>query len=252
MFQKAIVRTPGQSMVQGITTAELGIPDYDLALEQHRSYVYALEACGLNVTILPADEHYPDSTFVEDTAIVTRHGAIITRPGAESRKGETTSIKTILASCFDVVAEIHSGSLDGGDVMMVGDHFFVGLSDRTNAEGATALIDILNQWGMTGSTVNLNTMLHLKTGIVYLERNHVLATGEFLAKPEFVPFSVLPVDEDEAYAANSIWINDKVMTPAGYPKTRALIEKAGYEAIEVEMSEFRKLDGGLSCLSLRF
>jgi dimethylargininase len=114
------------------------------------------------------------------------------------------------------------------------------------------MISILEGHGYTGSMVELNEALHPKTGLGYLENNNLLACGEFLAKPEFKKFKLLKVSNAEAYAANSVWINGKVLTPAGFPKTRALIEAAGYEAIPVDVSEFQKLDGGLSCLSLRF
>jgi dimethylargininase len=144
------------------------------------------------------------------------------------------------------------GTLDAGDVMMVGTHFFVGRSQRTNKNGFEQLSSILEKYGMTASAVPLTTVLHLKTGISYLENNTLVAGGEFLTKPEFQNFSILAVDEQEAYAANCVWINGSVLVPKGFPRTKHLIEQEGYTAIEVDVSEFRKLDGGLSCLSLRF
>ena len=135
---------------------------------------------------------------------------------------------------------------------MVGDHYYIGLSERTNQAGAEQMIAILQQYGMQGSIVELSEVLHLKTGLGYLEQNNLLACGEFLDKPEFQSFNLLRVDTHEAYAANSVWINDTVLTPMGFPKTLALIESAGYRVREVDVSEFQKLDGGLSCLSLRF
>ncbi len=136
--------------------------------------------------------------------------------------------------------------------MMVGTHFFIGLSERTNASGAQQLIGHLEKYGMTGSVVKLEKVLHLKTGLAYLENNNLIACGEFLSKEEFRNFHILEIDEDESYAANCIWVNNKVIIPLGYPKAKKTIEKAGYEIIEVDVSEFKKLDGGLSCLSLRF
>jgi dimethylargininase len=135
---------------------------------------------------------------------------------------------------------------------MVGSHFYIGLSARTNLEGARQVIRFLQKYGLTASTVELKEVLHLKTGVAYLERNNLVAFGEFLSKPEFRKFNLLPIDPDERYAANCLWINDRVLIPAGYPKTRMTLEKAGYTTIQVDVSEFRKLDGGLSCLSLRF
>lgn len=253
MFTKAIVRTPCRSMVNGLSSANLGPPDYGKALLQHADYIEALKECGLQVTVLPADEKFPDSTFVEDVALLTPRCAILTNPGAMTRKGETRPMLKTIREFYPAVEIIEApGTLEAGDVMMVGEHYYIGLSERTNWEGAEQLISVLQNHGLTGSTVELNKVLHLKTGLGYLENNNLLACGEFLGKPEFKKFNVLKVKTDEAYAANSVWINGIVLVPAGYPKTRALIESAGYAVRTVDVSEFRKLDGGLSCLSLRF
>jgi len=252
-FTKAIVRTPCGSFVNGLTTAGLGKPDYNLALMQHKRYIEALEMCGLEVTILEPDNSLPDSVFVEDTAVLIPECAIITNPGAESRKAETDRIKKALKSFYRNIEEISSpGTVDGGDVMMAGSHFFIGISDRTNIEGAKQLIKILGKYGYSGSTVSLNNVLHLKSGVAYLENNYLVATGEFADKEEFKKYNILKVKDEESYAANCVWINDFVLVAKGFPKTKKLIEEAGYETIELDVSEFRKLDGGLSCLSLRF
>lgn len=253
MFTKAIVKTPCQAMVHGISAAGLGQPNYELALLQHQNYITALEHCGLQVTILPADEAFPDSCFVEDPAIITSHGAIITRLGADSRAGETQAIEQALSAHFSKWATIESpGTLDGGDVMMVGSHFYIGLSDRTNAAGAQQLIDWLRSMNMDGSTVDMSEMLHLKTGVSYLENNQLVAAGEFVSHPAFREFDVLEVLPPESYAANCIWVNDKVIMPMGFPATQAMLEHAGFQVVLCDVSEFQKLDGGLSCLSLRF
>ena len=136
--------------------------------------------------------------------------------------------------------------------MMVGDHYYIGLSERTNQAGAEQMITILENHGLQGSMVELTEVLHLKTGLGYLENNNLLACGEFLRKAEFQRYHLLKVDPDEAYAANSVWANGTVLTPRGFPKTTTLIKSAGYTIREVDVSEFQKLDGGLSCLSLRF
>lgn len=240
-------------MVNGITSANLGKPDYERALHQHRDYIRALQNCGLEVIILEADENYPDSTFVEDTALLTPYCAVITRPGAESRRGEITAIKKAVAAFYSQIETIEApGTVEAGDIMQVGSHFYIGLSERTNAVGASQLIALLQKYGMTGSTVALDEVLHLKTGVAYLENNNVLACGEFITKVEFEKFSLLQVEEDESYAANCIWVNGTVIVPHGFPKTKRLIEDAGYPTLAIDVSEFRKLDGGLSCLSLRF
>jgi len=240
-------------MVNGISTASLGKPDYNLALKQHKDYIHALKKFGLNVIVLEPDENFPDSTFIEDACLITPRCAIITNPGAPSRRGETIEISEIIKE-LDMPCESiqNPGTLDAGDIMMVKDHYFAGLSERTNIEGASQLNLILEKYGLTSSFIALKNVLHLKTGISYLENNNLLAFGEFLTLPAFSNFNILAVDQDESYAANSVWINGKVLVPMGFPKTIKMIKEAGYQTIEVDVSEFRKLDGGLSCLSLRF
>lgn len=253
MFTRAIVKTPGKSLVNGLTSAGLGVPVYEKAISQHKQYIHALAACGLEVTVLPPDELHPDSTFVEDTALVTPRGAIITHPGAPSRAGETAAIKAALSAHFANIEEIHApGTVDAGDILMVGSHYYIGLSKRTNAQGARQIIDILKGFGMSGSTIPLKHVLHLKTGVSYLENNHLVTAGEFLKTPEFQSFSIIKIADDERYAANGIWINGTVLLAKGFPKAQKAIQAAGYPTIAVDVSEFRKLDGGLSCLSLRF
>jgi len=253
MFTNAIVRTPCRAMVSGLSSNNLGRPDYQKALRQHADYVEALNECGLRVTVLPADEDFPDSTFVEDVALLTPRCAILTNPGAPSRRLETRSMLNTLREFYDKVEIIESpGTAEAGDIMMVGDHYYIGLSERTNRTGAEQVITILEAHGLRGSMIALTEVLHLKTGLGYLENGNLLACGEFLGNQEFQQYNILEVDPDEAYAANSVWINGIVLTPAGFPKTRSLIENAGYKVREVDVSEFQKLDGGLSCLSLRF
>jgi len=253
MFKHGLVRQPGWSLKAGITSANLGKPVYEKALEQHTQYIRALESCGLQVTVLPAVEEYPDSVFVEDTAVLTEKCAVITQPGALSRRGEEIPIREALRGFYtDIAAITLPGTLDGGDVMRVDDCFYVGLSARTNRAGAGQFAGILSGYGFRVITVQMEKFLHLKTGLSYLENNQLLISGEFIGRPEFDKFRHIKVDEAEGYAANSIWVNDMVLVPAGFPRTRAAITACGYRTLEVDVSEFRKLDGGLSCLSLRF
>ncbi|MCP3951686.1 MAG: N(G),N(G)-dimethylarginine dimethylaminohydrolase [Desulfobacterales bacterium] len=253
MFTRAIVKRPGASFVDGITSSGLGEPSLSRALAQHDAYIAALEQCGLAVIVLAADEHYPDSTFIEDTAILTRRVAIITNPGAESRNGEKRATRSAIQQFYATVAEIETpGTLDGGDVMEVNGHFFIGLTTRTNAQGARRLISILEKNGYTGSTVSLKSFLHLKTGVAWIGGRNLLAAGELIGNPAFRDFNIIPVSSEETYAANCIRINDRVLMPAGSIHTQKEITSRGYGFIEVEMSEFQKMDGGLSCLSLRF
>ena len=253
MFQKAIVRTPCPEMIHGITTAGLGVPDFEKALEQHARYVEDLRTCGLDVLVLDADRRYPDSTFIEDVALCTSQSAIVTNPGAPSRNGEKIEIESVLRSFYNTVEAIESpGTLDAGDVMMVGRHFYIGISERTNQEGAEQLMRTLTNHQMTGSKIPLNKVLHLKSSVSYLEKNNMLVSGEFVHHAAFKNYNRIVVDPGEAYAANSLWINGNVLVPTGFPETANKIQEAGYRTISIDVSEFQKLDGGLSCLSLRF
>jgi len=252
-FTRAIVRKPCPEIVHGITSANLGKPDFGRVMEQHQDYVEALEQCGFRVIVLISDSRFPDSAFIEDVALYTSACAIITNPGVVSRKGEKDGMREVLSEFYQDIEEIRSpGTLEAGDVMMVDAHVYIGISKRTNRDGAEQLIGILDKYGLTGSTVPLKTVLHLKTGVSYLEQNNLLVCGEFIDCKDFDPFNRIEVPAYESYAANSLWINGTVLVPKGFPVTLAKIEKAGYPIIEMDVSEFQKLDGGLSCLSLRF
>ncbi|BEV72834.1 MULTISPECIES: dimethylargininase [unclassified Paludibacterium] len=253
MFQHVIVRTPCRALIDGLTSSDLGKPDYQRALAQHDAYIQALRQCDVDVTILPPADDYPDSVFVEDPVLCTPHCAILNRTGAESRRGETALLADTIGRFYDRVERIEApGTVEAGDIMMVGSHFYIGHSARTNPEGARQMIALLEKYGMTGSVVRLEEVLHLKTGLSYLEHGNLLAAGEFVSKPEFQQYNVVEIPLHEAYAANSIWVNDRVIMPAGYPVTLAKVKALGYQVIEVDTSEFRKIDGGVSCMSLRF
>lgn len=253
MFTKALVRTPSKSLEAGLTSANLGVPEYHKALAQHEAYIEALIECGLEVYVLPPLEDFPDACFIEDVALLTPHCAVVTRPGAASRLGEISGMDQILGQYYIDIEQIQApGTIEGGDILMVGSHFYIGISDRTNWMGAKEMIEILAKYHMTGSTVPLEESLHLKTGIAYLEDNQLVACGEMLSRSEFAGFRILPVPQEESYAANCIWVNGSVLVPADHPRTSAIIRESGYPVLEVDVSEFQKLDGGLSCLSLRF
>lgn len=256
MFTHTIVRIPCSKVCDGITSApELGKPVYEKALKQHEAYRKALAQCGVDVKVLPADENFPDSCFVEDVAVVTRKCAVITNPGASTRNHEVDTIKEVLLEYYDdsVIEKIKApGTLEGGDVMMCGDTFYVGRSARTNEEGIRQFGEILGKYGFTVIEVTLEEVLHLKTGVNYLENNNMLVSGEFVDKPEFASYNRIEIPVEEAYAANCIWMNGTVIVPEGYPAVLKAVQDAGYPVITVDTSEFRKIDGGLSCLSLRF
>ncbi|MFS0646335.1 dimethylarginine dimethylaminohydrolase family protein [Siminovitchia sp. 179-K 8D1 HS] len=253
MYKNVIVKTPGKSYVKGLTTSSLGIPDYEKVLKQHAAYVEALQKCGVMVTHLPASEQFPDSTFVEDTAVLTPEFAVITNPGAASRNGEIKGMETVLEKFYEKFYHIQSpGTLDGGDILQIEDHFYIGISDRTNEAGARQLKDILTSENYKATIVPLKEFFHLKTGITYLGDNLVVAAGEFIDHPAFAPYQKIIVPPEEEYSANCILVNDYVLIPKGFETTKRNIQAAGYKTIELEMSEFQKQDGGLSCLSLRF
>lgn len=255
-FNNVIVRRPCKTICDGISGGTYdGIPNYELALKQHDDYIAALKQCDVEVTVLEADDRYPDSCFVEDPALITRKCAIITNPGAESRNGEKLEIVDAVKKFFsdDKIEYIKApGTLEGGDVMMVGDHFYVGRSARTNEEGIRQLTEILAKYDMTCSEVTLDEVLHLKTGINYLENDNMLVSGEFVTKADFQKYNRVEIPAEEAYAANCIWVNDTVIVPEGYPAVLAAVQGLGYKTLLVDTSEYRKIDGGLSCLSLRF
>ena len=252
-FSRAVVRIPCRRLAEGLTTQRLGKPDYEKALAQHTAYVEALKGAGLEVIVLEPDDAYPDSVFVEDTAVLTPECAVITNPGAPSRRGETERIEETVREFYDEIVRIElPGKLDGGDVMMVGSHYYIGLSSRTNPHGAWQLINYLKDYGMSGSTIALKELLHLKSGAAYLENNMLVLAGELRDRPEFGSFEAITVDDGESYAANCLWVNGRVMIADGFPETRRSIEGHGCDTIRLDMSEYRKLDGGLSCLSLRF
>ena len=252
MFARAIVRAVPETVDTGITSADLGKPDYERACEQHYRYVGALERCGLEVTVLGADERYPDSVFIEDTAVVTDRCAIIAHPGAQARRGEVHEVEEALSEHYENIERIVSpGTLDGGDVLQVGDHFYIGLTRRTNREGAGQLSALLQKYSFDASFVDVRRFLHLKTGVAYLGGNDLVVAGELVENFGFDGFDEIVVTPEEEYCANCIRVDDHVLIAGGYEETKKKIVGRGYEVIELEMSEFRKVDGGLSCLSLR-
>lgn len=252
-FKQAIVRRPAPSVVKGISDNSLGKPVYEKALEQHNKYVETLEECGLDVTILEPDNKYPDSTFVEDPAVLTDKCAIITNLGAESRKGEQDKIKEVLSKHYQNIEQIDPpATIEGGDVMQIKDKFYIGLSNRTNQKGADQFIKKLKKYGYEGIKVPFEGVLHLKTGVTYLGDKTMVASEELADHPLFADFEIIEVSPEEKHAANCIRINDFVIIPAGNPKVQRKIEEAGFNIKTVDISEFKKIDGGLSCLSLRF
>ena len=255
-MRHALVRPPGPNFADGLTTAGLGIPDLDLALAQHAAYCEALVGCGLTVTRLEPDPAHPDSTFVEDAAVLTGSRAILTRPGAPSRRGEVPPIREPLAGHFAELRSISEpGTLDGGDVCEADGHFLIGISRRTNEAGARELAALLDEEGSTSAFLDILDMqgiLHLKSGIAYLGDDRIAAIESLASHPALRGYEVVAVDPAEAYAANCVRVNDRILVAAGHPRFESALRRLRYQVLPLDMSEFEKMDGGLSCLSLRF
>lgn len=255
-FKNAIVRIPGSNFAEGLTTVDLGVPHYETALRQHVRYCEVLHECGLELTTLAADLAHPDSTFVEDTAVLTPNAAIVARPGASSRAGEVTAIRSELAEFFPSILPIEApGTLDGGDICEAENHFFLGLSLRSNEEGLRQLGEFLRALGYTSSIVDVRRVpeiLHLKSGIAYIGNNTLVVWEELAENPIFQSYELIRVPPEERYAANCVRVNDRVLVAAGFPHLLASLKARAFNPLVLDMSEFQKMDGGLSCLSLRF
>jgi dimethylargininase len=221
-------------------------------LKQHEAYVEALSLAGLDVIILESQPDYPDAHFVEDTAVVTPDVAVITIPGARARQGEEESIVPVLAEFRKIQRIQPPGNLDGGDVLQVNNHFFIGISERTNREGAEQLGRIMQEYGNTWTTVEVGAGLHFKSSVNYVGQNNLLVTPDFTATEPLKNYNLIVLERAESYAANSLLVNEHLLMPAGYPATRNKLESLDLKIIELETSEVRKMDGGLTCMSLRF
>lgn len=260
MFTRAIVRIPGSNFADGLTTVDLGTPHLDEVLAQHARYCDALRECGLSLTVLDPDLRHPDSTFVEDAAILTPNAAIFTHPGASSRQGEVAAIRPVVERYYSRTFQIDPpGTVDGGDICEAEDHFFIGISHRTNEEGARQLAAHLHALGFTASTIDIRamtTILHLKSGISYIGDNTLVVMEEMADNPqfssEFARFHQIRVSPAESYAANCVRVNQHVLIAQGFPQLHAELIARGFSPLILNMSEFQKMDGGLSCLSLRF
>ncbi|TPR53710.1 dimethylarginine dimethylaminohydrolase family protein [Metamycoplasma neophronis] len=259
IYKTFIVKRPCHALIDGITgSPELGKPDYENAVKQHDEYIKAIKSLGIEVEVLPSDERYPDSCFVEDPVIIIPGElAIITNPGAESRNGEKAEMLPTIQKFFpeEKIKYIKApGYMDGGDVMPVGDTYYIGLSDRTNAEAIKQFEEFVKPLGKKVIAIPVTQFLHLKTGTTYIENGNLLVTGEFEQTPEFQQFNLIRVPKEEEYGVNVIYCNDNIIMPAGYPTVKKALESLpGYKKIlEVDSSEYKKIDGGLTCLSVRF
>jgi len=254
-FSHAITRKPSASIVAGLRAVDTGTPDLGLMLRHHADYVAALRATGAVVVELDALEAFPDSVFVEDTALCLPEGAVVMRPGAPSRLGEAAEMAPHLRALYGRVVQI-SGSdsfIEGGDILTTETEVLVGRSARTNAAGIAELTRLVAPWGHSVREVFTPPgVLHFKTDCSLLDGETVLATDRLAASGCFAGYRVVPVAAGEEAAANAIRFNDRVIMAAGFPRTRDAVLAAGYQVTEIGNSECAKLDGGMSCLSLRF
>ena len=253
-FTKAISRTPAKSVTGGLRDGDGPNPDAALFVQQHETYVQALRDAGADLTLLPALEPFPDSVFVEDTSICLTDAAIILRPGAASRFGEAEHIRPTLAGIFPKVIDLpDEGFVDGGDVLLSDTHAFIGLSERTDLVGLNALANCLADFNYTPVQVNTPPdILHFKTECGLLDASTIFATAKLASLDCFDGLSVLIVPEGEEGAANIVRYNEVVFLSKGYPKSEALLRQNDYNVVVLDTSEAAKVDGGLSCMSLRF
>jgi len=251
-LSKTIVRVPPENFSQGITTSNLGKPDYDLAFKQHRAYCETLKNLGVNLIMLEKDPEFPDSSFVEDTALVNERCAVITRPGDPRRRGEERKTEKVLSKFRDIKRIKKPGTVDGGDVLRIHNEYYIGLSQRTNREGGKQLSRILKKYGYDAEFIPVKNMLHLKSGVNYLDRGVIIIREEMSDLTCFKNFHKITVNPQESYAANCIFVNGLVLMPAGFPETSKKIKSFGFNSTVLQMSEFEKMDGGVSCLSIRF
>ena len=257
MFSRAFLRKPGANVHDGLTTAGLGYPDFGMMLRQHAEYRRVLEAFGVVTTVLDADLRYPDGCFIEDTAVIADGLAVITHPGAPSRRGEVDAVADLFA-CRTETARIEPpGTVDGGDVIVAGKRVLIGVSQRTNANGAEQLAALLRPRGFDVRLVpvivfaELPVGLHLKSDVCPIG-DRLLATRAYADRSELADFARIVVPDGEEYAANCLDLGSRLLIAEGFPRTRDRLERAGFDVEALDVSEFRKMDGALTCLSLRF
>ncbi len=252
MFTRAICRKPGLNFSHGLTTVQGGKPDYARMMTQHDAYVGTLKKLGLQVEVLEPLGEFPDAYFVEDAAIMTAEVAVVTRPGAKARRGEAAALESVLAK-YRPLARIEApGKLDGGDVLLVGRHALIGISERSNPEGASMLGEILEEHGYAWTAVPVAEGLHFKSSVNWVGGTTLLLTEDFAGIEELEGFRQIVVDPAESYCANVLWINGTLIVPAGFPKTLKKLEALKLPIVTLDTSEARLMDGGLTCMSLRF
>lgn len=249
----ALVRAAGPALQRcELTFLQRQAVDWVRAATQHGDYCKHLAAAGVRVESLPADPDLPDGVFIEDTAVVLDDVAVLARPGAASRRWEVAGVEPVLAQYRTLKRIQHPGTLDGGDILQVGNRLFAGLSSRTNAAGIRQLREVLANYGYNVCEVAVHGCLHLKTAVTALDERTVLLNPEWIDTQPFAQFSQIPVAPSEPFAANTLRLGDTLCLSTSHPRTRAQVEALGYRTIAVDISELEKAEGGLTCLSLLF
>ncbi len=253
-FNNIIVRTPSKSVVNGLRADDRGNPTFEGVKAEHDAYIAAMKDAGVKVTVLPALEAFPDSIFVEDPALVFTEGAILLRPGAETRVKETPEIEPTLRAMFETVLDLPgTGFADGGDVLTTRESVMIGLSARTNKVGAEALQACLTKLGRKSEIVATpEGVLHFKTDCSLLDDETVLSTARLAKSGAFERFKQVIIPEGEEPAANALRVNDVVMVGSDFPRTIEMLDKLGYKVVTMKTTEIGKIDAGLSCMSLRW
>ncbi len=253
-FNSVIVREPSRSVVNGLRADDRGNPTYEGVKAEHDAYIAAMRDAGVEVTVLPALEAFPDSIFVEDPALVFTEGAILLRPGAVSRVGETVEIAPPLRDMFETVLDLpNPGFADGGDVLTTPKSVMIGLSARTDKVGAEALSACIAKLGRKAEIVATpEGVLHFKTDCSLLDDESVLSTARLARSGVFKDFKQIIIPEGEEPAANALRVNDVVMVGSDFPRTIEMLDKLGYKVVPMKTTQIGKIDAGLSCMSLRW
>jgi dimethylargininase len=233
-----------------ITHIERTPIDLDIARAQHEEYVRALKSLGCEAIELPAEPDLPDSVFVEDAAFILPEVAVITRPGADSRKPETESIAQALSPFKSLVPLQEPATLDGGDVLVLGKRIFIGLSTRSNHDAIDQLNSLLAKFGYVVTGVELHDCLHLKSAVSRVDDQTLLINKNWLDIHHFEKYNLIEVDPDEPFAANCLPVGESIVYPTTFPRTCARLEEAGYQVIKVDVSELAKAEGAVTCCSL--
>lgn len=248
--KRAITREPGANYANCVSChparATISV---ERAREQHRAYCSLLENLGLEVIRMPRDDMNPDSCFVEDTAVVHGRRAFVCRPALESRRGEVDAVADVLKDYLELERARPPATVEGGDVIHFDDRLVSGVTQRTNRAGVRQMSDWL---GVRVDTVEDESIVHLKSYATYIGRGTILASARFAHHPAFRGLDVIRVPDDETYAADALAIGDAVLMAAGRKASHELVRQAGFEVYPVDVGEFEKCDGAITCLSILF